>query len=174
MLSCKKCYKIFDYIDQGAYDQGQNNKGFLMEDYFTFSEIFNEERKKELLDLYRQEWWCKDRTARDVEDILKGSSFSFGLIDQTQNRLAGFIRVLTDFYKYAYVYDVIIAKDYRGQGLSRRLMDHVINHPQISPLKNISLTCVPEMTDFYKKYEFTDNFGEFVNMVRRNPKATRN
>jgi|GEM_PF-7017073 len=36
-------------------------------------------------------------------------------------------------------------------GLGAKLLDAVINHPQLSAVENIALYCLPEMIPFYER-----------------------
>ena len=75
--------------------------------------ILTENQEKDLLGLYQNEWWTKNRTAEDIKIILKNSSLLFGLVDAKTNKLIGFARVLTDYFKFAYICDVIVHPEYR-------------------------------------------------------------
>ncbi|TVQ07043.1 MAG: GNAT family N-acetyltransferase [Leptolyngbya sp. DLM2.Bin27] len=109
---------------------------------------------EQLHQMYRPEWWCKDRTLADVHTMLGNTDLLFGLWDEAAQRLAAFARVLTDGVYRAIVFDVIVAADYRGQGLSRSLIEHITSHPQLAQVECIQLFCTPEMQPFYEKYGF--------------------
>ena len=89
---------------------------------FSLIDTLSKEQKNELLDLYRNEWWTKDRTKKDVDIIHKKSSCIIGVIDLDTNILIGFSRILTDYFKYAHVYDAIVAPEYRKLGLGKIIM----------------------------------------------------
>lgn len=108
-------------------------------------------QKDQLLKLYQNEWWSLNRTKQDVDKILQGPSIIIGIVDKNTDTLAGFARILTDYFKYAYIYDVIVAKDYRNKGLGALIMNTVINHPKLLNIKNLELTCKKEMIKFYEK-----------------------
>lgn len=130
--------------------------------------------KDQLHELYKNEWWSKNRSRQDVDTILTGSSFVLGIVHKENNALVGFTRVLTDDFKYAYIYDVIVSPLHRGQRLGHILLESVINHPRLQNVKNIELTCADSMTKFYEKYGFTMDYGSTIPMKRCNPTATRN
>ncbi|MBE9111623.1 GNAT family N-acetyltransferase [Nodosilinea sp. LEGE 07298] len=119
---------------------------------------------EQLHQMYLQEWWSKERTLADVPTLLSNSDLLFGLWDEESQRLAAFCRVLTDWVYRAIVFDVIVAADYRGQGLGAKLIEHITTHPRLSAVECIQLFCTPEMQPFYKKYGFTR--AEQLLMVR--------
>jgi len=119
---------------------------------------------EQLHQMYGQEWWSKERTLADVPTLLSNSDLLFGLWDEEAQRLAAFSRVLTDWVYRAIVFDVIVAADYRGQGLGAKLIEHVTTHPQLAQVECIQLFCTPEMQPFYEKYGFGQ--AEQLLMVR--------
>ena len=77
----------------------------------------------------------------------------------------GFARVLTDWHYRAYVYDVIVATDWRDRGLGRELLDALME--RLHAVESIELSCQPEMIPFYRRWGFTDEFGGSLLMRRR-------
>lgn len=88
------------------------------------------------------------------------------------SNLIGFARILTDSYKYAYIHDVIIDVHFRGLGLGKFLMDSIIQSPKLENIKYFELTCDPEMTRFYERCGFFNDFAGAVPMRRANPNST--
>jgi predicted GNAT family N-acyltransferase len=121
----------------------------------------------ELVDLYKNEFWSKNRTHQDVVKMLAASDIIIGLVDESEH-LIGFTRVLTDFVYRATIYDVIISPHHRNQGLGAKLMDALIHHPQLSQVENIALYCLPEMIPFYERWGFTSAAPKFTLMYRYN------
>lgn len=88
-----------------------------------------------------------DKVAASIEN-----SLNFGLF-HLQKQI-GFARVISDFSTIAYLGDIYILEDYRGKGLSRRLMDVVMAHPNLQGLRRwILLTSTADW--LYEKYGFT-------------------
>ncbi|WP_017298826.1 GNAT family N-acetyltransferase [Nodosilinea nodulosa] len=112
---------------------------------------------EQLHQMYLQEWWSKERALDDVPTLLSNSDLLFGLWNDEAQRLAAFCRVLTDWVYRAIVFDVIVAADYRGQGLGAKLIEHITTHPQLAEVECIQLFCTPEMQPFYEKYGFTQS-----------------
>ena len=126
----------------------------------------NNKQKKELHAFYQKEWWSNDRTLEDIEFILKHSSFYIGLVDDNDKLLA-FARILTDYFQFAYVYDVIVAEENRERGLGKKLMEAIIIHPALRNIKNIELVCRREKQSFYEQFGFSTNYGKSVAMRKQ-------
>ncbi|MBD2107434.1 GNAT family N-acetyltransferase [Nodosilinea sp. FACHB-13] len=131
---------------------------------FTVIHQLTSAQVEQLHQMYLQEWWSNKRALADVSPLLANSDLLFGLWDEEAQRLAGFCRVLTDWVYRAIVFDVIVAADYRGQGLGAELIEHVTTHPQLAQVECIQLFCTPEMQPFYEKYGFGQ--AEQLLMVR--------
>lgn len=140
---------------------------------YTIVHTLSEEQKHQLLNLYQREWWSKNRTQEDVNIILANSSLIFAYIKQETESLIGFARVLTDFYKYAYIYDVIIEANHRKLGLGKKIMESIVCHPKLNALKCIELTCRDDMTPFYDQFGFSKDYGTTIAMRRLNTNSTR-
>jgi GNAT superfamily N-acetyltransferase len=63
------------------------------------------------------------------------------------------------------IFDVIVAREHRGAGLGKRLLDYVLDHPMVAGVRHVELYCKPEMIPFYKKWGFTAP-GDDVNFLR--------
>jgi ribosomal protein S18 acetylase RimI-like enzyme len=118
----------------------------------------------ELTEMYRQEFWSRDRTEVDVEKMLANSDIVIGIVDG-QDHLVGFTRVMTDFVYRAVIYDVIVKSTHRQQGLGRQLLDAIVEHPQLKNVEYLGLFCLPEMMPFYEQWGFVDS-GELQLMLR--------
>lgn len=127
-------------------------------------QLLDEKQKKDLLSLYHEAWWSCERTAEDVEIILAKSSFYVGIITDDGNQLIAFARVLTDYFQFSYIYDVIVQKSHRGDGLGKQLIETILSHPAIQGIKNIELVCRKEMMPFYKQFGFTEDYGKSIAM----------
>jgi len=80
-----------------------------------------------------------------------GNSLNFGLFHK--DKQIGFARVISDFSTIAYLGDIYVLDDYRGQGLSKKLMDVVMAHPNLQGLRRwILLTSTADW--LYEKYGF--------------------
>jgi len=94
------------------------------------------------------------------------NSLNFGLFHN--DKQIGFARVISDFSTIAYLGDIYLLEEYRGQGLSKQLMDAVINHPNLQGLRRwILLTSTADW--LYEKYGFKKVPNPEVYMELYNP-----
>ena len=124
----------------------------------------NDQQIIQLHKLYQNEWWTKGRTLPDVKKMLRHTDIIFALCEDNSNRLIAFARVLTDQVFKALILDVIVDPDYRSQGLGKKIMQLILDHPQLKQIRHFELYCLPELIPFYKKWGFVDNLGRAVAM----------
>lgn len=89
-------------------------------------------------------------------EIVKKSiehSLSFGVYKG--DKQVGFARVITDYATFAYIGDVFILEDYRGQGLSKWLMQVIADHPELQGLRRW-LLLTRDAHGLYKKTGFVE------------------
>ena len=125
----------------------------------SFIEINNlsESNLNQLVELYKQAWWTKNRTLEQARRAVENSDLVFGLIEPSSERLVAFARVLTDFIFKAFIYDVIVEESLRGTGLGKKIMNQLLAHPELAEVSHIELYCQPEMHEFYEKSGFSLN-----------------
>ena len=110
-------------------------------------------------------YWAKgiplDVVQRSIENAL-----CFGVYKHEQQ--VGFARVITDFATIAYLGDVFITEEYRGIGLSKWLMQCVVEHPALQGLRRwILLTS--DAHGLYEKVGFKPVAKPEVYMERHFP-----
>ena len=137
-------------------------------DKYRIVETLTESQVSDLMDLYKNEFWCDKRTREDVVKMLAATDVIIGFVDEG-DRLIGIVRVMTDFVYRAMVFDVIVNPTYRKIGLGVKLMDAVINHPKLQAVEKSYLSCLPKMIPFYERWGFTDDMGEMKFMGRKKP-----
>lgn len=82
--------------------------------------------------LARDSYWARKRTVEQTKTALE-NSVCFGLYHK-DNQI-GFARVVSDHATFAYLGDVFILAEFRGQGLSKWLMETVVSHPDLQGLR---------------------------------------
>lgn len=83
-------------------------------------------------------------------EIVKKSfenSLTFGIIHDKKQ--IAYARVISDYATIAYLGDVYVLDEYRGKGLSKWLMETIINHPELNNLRRWILLTL----DAHKLYE---------------------
>lgn len=99
------------------------------------------------------------------------NSLNFGLFHD--GRQIGFARVISDFSTIAYLGDIYVLDNYRGQGLSKKLMESVMTHPNLQGLRRwILLTSTAVW--LYEKYGFAKVPQPEIYMELFNPNVYKN
>jgi GNAT superfamily N-acetyltransferase len=75
-----------------------------------------------------QSYWAPGRPVATVQRALD-NSLNFGLYKNNQQ--VGFARVVTDYATFAWIADVFVLREYRGQGLSKWLIEVILSHPEL-------------------------------------------
>ena len=78
-------------------------------------------------------YWAKGIPFETVKKSIE-HSLNFGVYKEGNQ--VGFARVITDYATYAYIGDVYILEDYRGQGLSKWLMQVIADHSELQACEN--------------------------------------
>ena len=133
---------------------------------YHFVEHIDDRLRSDLMELYRHEWWTDQRRDEDVARMLRHTDLVVGVCTDPGGQLVGFTRVLTDRVFKAVIFDVIVAREHRGAGLGKRLLDYVLDHPMVAGVRHVELYCKPEMIPFYEKWGFTTP-GDEVNFLRK-------
>jgi GNAT superfamily N-acetyltransferase len=97
-------------------------------------------------------YWAKgiprEIVARSIEH-----SLCFGVYDGSGAQI-GFARVVSDFATVAYLGDVFILESHRGRGLSKWLMECIVQHPALQGLRRWILT-TRDAHGLYSQFGFT-------------------
>ena len=89
---------------------------------------------------------------RSVVERALANSLCFGVYRDGQQ--GGLARVITDRATFAYLSDVYILPEHRGQGLAKRVLAEVIEHPELQGLRRMLLFTRDAHT-LYAKFGFT-------------------
>jgi GNAT superfamily N-acetyltransferase len=73
-------------------------------------------------------YWAIGRS-HEVAQRSIDNSLPFGIYKG--NDLVGFARVVTDYATFAWIADVFVLPEHRGQGLSKWLMEVILSHPEL-------------------------------------------
>jgi len=86
--------------------------------------------------LSHRAYWSKGIPRAVIEQAIK-NSLCFGVYNGPDQ--VGFARVITDRATYAYLSDVFILEEHRGRGLSKQLIETIMQHPDLQGLRRWSL-----------------------------------
>lgn len=100
-----------------------------------------------------QSYWSKGIPEATLKKAMANSLCFAVLTDK--NEQVGFARVITDYATYAYLADVFVIEAYRGNGLSKELVDAVKQHPELQGLRRITLA-TRDAHGLYSQYGFSE------------------
>ncbi len=102
--------------------------------------------------LSTQSSWAIGIPLATVERSLQ-HSLCFGGFDQNGKQIA-FARVVSDRATFAYLMDVFVLPEQRGQGYSKALVQAILAHPELQGLRRFMLASA-NARDLYQRYGFT-------------------
>jgi GNAT superfamily N-acetyltransferase len=97
-------------------------------------------------------YWAAGIPLAIVERSIK-NSLCFGIYKDT--RQVGFARVITDRATFAYLGDVFVLPEHRGQGLAKWMMECIVAHPDLQGLRRWSLL-TRDAHGLYRQFGFTE------------------
>ena len=86
--------------------------------------------------LSEHSYWAKG-VSPDMVNRSLDHSLCFGVYQAEQQ--VGFARVVTDFATFAWLADVFVVEDKRGQGVGKKLVAAVLAHPRLQGLRRFML-----------------------------------
>ncbi len=101
-------------------------------------------------DFLSHAYWSPNVPRSIVEKAIQ-HSMCFGVYDGTTQ--VGFARVITDQATFAYLADVFIVEGHRGRGLSKWMLECILNHPDLQWLRRFMLA-TKDAHGLYEQFGF--------------------
>ncbi len=98
-------------------------------------------------------YWSEGVPMKTLVQAFENSTV-FGLF-HTDGHQVGCARMVTDKATFGYLADVFIDEKHRGKGLAIWLMEAIMAHPDIRPLRRTMLA-TSDMHPLYRKFGFKD------------------
>lgn len=117
--------------------------------------------------LTNSSYWATGRSFETVKRAVENSC-SFGLYEE--ERQIGFARVVTDYATFAWVADVFVLDEFRGQGLGTWLMEVILSHPELQGFRRWTLA-TKDAHEIYRKFGFSELKRPERWMERHDPKT---
>lgn len=100
--------------------------------------------------LCHQSYWAEG-IPLDIVQRSIDHSLCFGIYHAGEQ--VGFARVISDYATFAYLGDVFVLPAHRGKGLSKWLMQVIMDHPQLQGLRRFLLT-TKDAHELYARFGF--------------------
>lgn len=102
--------------------------------------------------LTEESYWARERSLEQTKTAIE-NSICFGLY--SDDRLIGFARVVSDKATFAYLGDVFVLEKYRGRGLSKWLMETIVEYPELQDLRRWVLA-TRDAHGLYRQFKFSE------------------
>jgi GNAT superfamily N-acetyltransferase len=116
--------------------------------------------------LCNRSYWAKGRSIQTVQKSIE-NSLCFGVYTD-KNQQVGFARVVSDFAVFAWIMDLFILEGYRKKGLSKLLMQAIMNYPDLQGLERWGLG-TKDAHGLYEQFGFTKLSTPETKMEKINP-----
>ena len=101
--------------------------------------------------LAEESYWAKTRTLEQTRTAIE-HSLCYGAYHD--GRQIAFARVVSDQATFAYVGDVFVLDEFRGQGIGKRLMEAIVADPRLQNLRRWVLA-TRDAHGLYEQFEFS-------------------
>ena len=99
-------------------------------------------------------WWVESDRARATVPTIVTGSFCFLVARESDGRIVGMARAISDGVSDAYIQDVVVLKEGRGRGVGRELVRRERDYCTERQLEWIGLVAEPGTTPFYEELGF--------------------
>ena len=111
-------------------------------------------QNSEIIGLYRVEgWWSNETDGAELVDRIVSGSHCF-LIVKKESEIIGMGRALSDGVSDAYIQDVTVKKNFRGQGIGTKIIQKLVERLHSDGLKWVGLIAEKNSHPFYEQLGF--------------------
>ena len=76
-------------------------------------------------------YWSPGITANEIGKGIRNSALVVGAYLEDGSQI-GFLRVVSDKVRFAYLADVVVNEDFRRQGVGRKMVTYALSHPELA------------------------------------------
>ena len=102
--------------------------------------------------LSTRSYWAQGRDFETVRRAVE-NSLPFGLY--REGRQIGFARVVTDYATFAWLADVYVLDEFRGEGLGKWLVEVILSHPELQNFRRWILG-TRDAHELYRRFGFRE------------------
>nr|WP_288935275.1 GNAT family N-acetyltransferase [uncultured Allomuricauda sp.] len=96
-------------------------------------------------------YWGKGRSMEETMMTIE-KSICFGMYNEKGEQMA-YARMMTDGLIFTYIMDVIVFDPYKGKGLGKRLVEHILNRQDVKMVNTVALKTM-DAHSFYENLGF--------------------
>jgi GNAT superfamily N-acetyltransferase len=98
-----------------------------------------------------ESYWAKSISFDFIENSLANSFCVGAFVNEAQ---IGFGRVITDYYTFGWLADFYVLQDFRGRGISKKMIARIFEEPWIKRLRRIMLN-TSDAHGLYQQFGFS-------------------
>jgi GNAT superfamily N-acetyltransferase len=102
--------------------------------------------------LSNKSYWAQGRSFEVIKRGIE-NSLNFGIYQKGQQ--VGFARVVTDYATFAWLADVFVLEEHRGQGLGKWLIEVILSHPRLQGFRRWALA-TKDAHELYRNFGFDE------------------
>ena len=124
-------------------------------------EIVDRVNRDDFVDLYKNAGWWREEYAGNlafIDGIVSGS-FLFAAAISAEGKMVGMARAVSDGCSDAYIQDVVVVRDLRGQGVGAMLERLLVEELLKRGVDWIGLIAEPDSVEFHRKQGFAAKEG---------------
>ena len=87
-------------------------------------------RIDDIQNMLSKAFWSPNITKNEILKGINNSALVVGAYAENGKQV-GFLRVVSDKVRFAYVPDVVVSEDYRRQGIGQRMVKFALSHPEL-------------------------------------------
>lgn len=101
------------------------------------------------------------------EKLKRALELSWGwmTVRNDHNELIGFVQVLSDGIKHAYILRLLVHKDYQGKGIGKQIVKELLEWLEENGLNPILIT-KPNEEPFYNQFDFSREQNGFISLFK--------
>jgi ribosomal protein S18 acetylase RimI-like enzyme len=114
-------------------------------------------------------FWSPDITENEIFKGIKNSALVVGAYIESGKQI-GFLRVISDKVRFAYLLDVVVHEDYQRQGIGQRMVKFALSHPELKDVYQWLLITM-DTHGVYEKcgFESLKNPEKWMSIIKPRP-----
>ena len=114
-------------------------------------------------------FWSPGITRNEILKGIKNSALVVGAYMETGQQI-GFLRVVSDKVRFAYLMDVVVHEKYRRQGIGQKMVRFALSHPELKDVYQWLLGTL-DAHGVYKKlgFEPLKNTEKWMSIIKPRP-----
>jgi len=104
---------------------------------------------------------------KDIDKLSKSLDLSWGWITarDEENKLVGFVQILSDGIKHAYILRLLVHSEFQGMGIGKNIMTDLTELLKEEALNPILIT-KPAEESFYQEFGFKREDNGFISLFK--------